>query len=577
MVFGGDVIGRAKIIVESQIDQSSLGKTGSKFGSVLKKTALVGVASFGLVAAAGIKASFAAEEAASVQNKLNNVLSNMGKTGAVDAVNELASAQMKLTGVDDEVIKKGQTILGTFSNIAKTAGETGGAFERATKLSLDLAATGFSSVDGAAKMLGKALQDPTKGVTALGRAGVTFSEVQKEQIKNFIKTGQVAKAQDLILKEVEKQVGGTAAAGAKSSDKLKTAFGELEESFGGLLISLFDTGGKEDGITKLTDAIYDLADGIDRFKESEGLKNFKELIATLSDTGWVENQNKNNKQALQMLDDTLAFLNNQKPTKGGVMVEDFNPQKGWDQILVAFDTFQTTIRTKFANLVTDVTAEGNNLRDSVVRSFSDAQTGARTQFGLLVDNATKKGQELRTQMSQKFEQVKTDITTKVNGWKTSAVSALKDLPGKMRTAGSQAIQGFLDGLSDFGEAAAGVGSRIAKAIRDAINSALPDSLSFGGGSVAGVSIPKVTINIPKLAKGTTNFAGGLALVGEKGPELVNLPRGAGVTNARDTAAMLAGGRNVSIVQNNFGAMSGGDRNQELLWLFRYAPIYGQAG
>jgi predicted PurR-regulated permease PerM len=46
----------------------------------------------------------------------------------------------------------------------------------------------------------------------------------------------------------------------------------------------------------------------------------------------------------------------------------------------------------------------------------------------------------------------------------------------------------------------------------------------------GVSIPL----IPHLASGIENFVGGLALVGEKGPELVNLPRGASVLNAFGT-------------------------------------------
>ena len=34
-------------------------------------------------------------------------------------------------------------------------------------------------------MLGKALNDPVKGITALGRAGVTFTDEQKKQIKQW--------------------------------------------------------------------------------------------------------------------------------------------------------------------------------------------------------------------------------------------------------------------------------------------------------------------------------------------------------------------------------------------------------
>ena len=58
---------------------------------------------------------------------------------------------------------------------------------------------------------------------------------------------------------------------------------------------------------------------------------------------------------------------------------------------------------------------------------------------------------------------------------------------------------------------------------------LPDFL--GGG---GINIPK----IPTLWKGSNYTMGGLTLVGEQGPELVNMPRGASVTPAHKTEQML---------------------------------------
>jgi len=66
----------------------------------------------------------------------------------------------------------------------------------------------------------------------------------------------------------------------------------------------------------------------------------------------------------------------------------------------------------------------------------------------------------------------------------------------------------------------------------------------------GWGIPDITIDpdlsfIPRLAKGTRNFGGGPALVGEQGPELVWLPRGTAVTPAAQTAAALGGGVTVN--------------------------------
>lgn len=275
-----DVIGRAKVVVESDVDQASVANSGKSIGSSLKTGALLGVAALGTIAAAGIKAGKAAEEAAAQSRKLGQVLDNMGQGNAQAGVEAYADQLSRVTGIDDEVIKGGQTILATFSEVASSAGTMGGTFERATQLSVDLAAAGFGSVDSAAKMLGKALQDPEKGITALSRAGVTFTAQQKEQIQNFIETGDVAAAQNLILAEVEKQVGKTAEAGATGSERLKTAFGEAEESLGFLLADLFDTGKDKSVVDLAADAVFKFADQVEKFQKSKDWKALKSDIKT---------------------------------------------------------------------------------------------------------------------------------------------------------------------------------------------------------------------------------------------------------------------------------------------------------
>jgi hypothetical protein len=275
-----DVIGRAKVVVVSDVDQSSVNSSGQKVGAGLKAGAAVGVAALGSLAAAGVKAVVAFEEAESVQRKLTNTLGNMGQSGAVEELDRLSEALMRKTGVDDEVIKSGQTILATFSEVAASAGETGGAFERASVASLDLAATGFGSVDAASKSLGKALQDPEKGIAALSRAGVTFTQTQKDQIANFVETGRVAEAQNIILSEVEKQVGGNAEAARKASETLKSAIGEAQESLGGLIADLFETGEEKSIVDLAADATFKFSDAVQDFQGSKDWKAIKSDIRT---------------------------------------------------------------------------------------------------------------------------------------------------------------------------------------------------------------------------------------------------------------------------------------------------------
>ena len=64
---------------------------------------------------------------------------------------------------------------------------------------------------------------------------------------------------------------------------------------------------------------------------------------------------------------------------------------------------------------------------------------------------------------------------------------------------------------------------------------------MGGGESTVTSVNKT---IPQYANGTSNHPGGMALVGEQGPELVNLPRGSSVTNNTTTSKM--GGNSISV-------------------------------
>jgi len=262
----------------------------SKFGSgVSKSFAKIGKAAAigGAAAAAGAlalgKAAFSAAEAASTSNaRIEQVATSMGlfgdQVGAVsDRLINLANEQARLTGVNQNTIKESQALLLTFGNIAESADEVGGAFDRATQLTLDMAAAGFGSATDNAKQLGKALNDPIKGISALSRSGVTFTEQQKELIESLVETGDLLGAQDLILTEIENQVGGTALATANASDRIKVAFSQVTEQLGMALLPVFE---------KLTGFVLDtVVPGIQKLVdvfEEDGLLGVLKLVG-----GWI--------------------------------------------------------------------------------------------------------------------------------------------------------------------------------------------------------------------------------------------------------------------------------------------------
>lgn len=181
-----------------------------------------------------------AEEAEIAQRRLASVMSSMGYPQATARVSAYADELEKNLAIDGELIKATQTKLATFANLTKTVGEAGGAFDRATVAALDLAAAGFGSAETNAVQLGKALQDPIKGIGALARAGVTFTAQEKEKIKTLVESGQTLQAQDLILKAIETQVGGTAKASKSSFAAIQISLENAAESIGSVLLPVIN-------------------------------------------------------------------------------------------------------------------------------------------------------------------------------------------------------------------------------------------------------------------------------------------------------------------------------------------------
>lgn len=261
--------------------ESSGKKSGEQFGKGFGKSLGSGLkTAFGAVLAGGAVATFtkdlisAGEAEVASNKKLENVAKSMGifgdQTGAVTKRLEDLSAQQQLQlGIDDDTIKATQLKLLTFKNLAITAGQTGGMFDRATMAAQDLAAAGFGTAETNAVQLGKALQDPIKGITSLARSGVTFTEQEKKKIETLVKSGKMLDAQQMVMKAIETQVGGTAAAGVTGSMKMQQAFNQFKESLGLALLPTFN---------KLADfftqtLIPKLQDFFQRFKEGQTFLN----------------------------------------------------------------------------------------------------------------------------------------------------------------------------------------------------------------------------------------------------------------------------------------------------------------
>ncbi|MBW2675556.1 MAG: hypothetical protein JRD89_19455, partial [Deltaproteobacteria bacterium] len=179
-------------------------------GHALAYSAAAAAALYGVAKALGAASRMAKEyvalanvQEAAEQNLAAVIKATGGAAGYnLDQLKKMASGMQTVTTVGDEVILNGMAMLGTFKQIR------GEGFERATKAALDMAQVLGTDMKSSVVMIGKALNDPITNLSAMTRAGVQFTETQKDMIKTLWKAGDAAGAQNIILKELEGQMGG---------------------------------------------------------------------------------------------------------------------------------------------------------------------------------------------------------------------------------------------------------------------------------------------------------------------------------------------------------------------------------
>jgi hypothetical protein len=192
---------------------------GSSFAGIGKKVALAGaVAGLAALASAARTGWEELQETQKVAADTNAVIKSTGGVANVTAghVDDLAGAIMRKSGIDDEAIASGENLLLTFTNIRNEVGKGNDIFDQATKATVDYSVRFKKGMGESATVVGKALNDPIKGMSALSRVGVTFSSSQQKAIKAMQESGDLLGAQKIILAELQKETGGAADAYGKT-------------------------------------------------------------------------------------------------------------------------------------------------------------------------------------------------------------------------------------------------------------------------------------------------------------------------------------------------------------------------
>jgi phage-related minor tail protein len=218
-----------KILIEAKDNTAAVfSKLKSSLGG------LVGVAAG--VAVGAFTALFAksAEDAELLNVQMRKLEATIAATGGAAGLS--AEEISGLFDNDDNAaeLRDAAVQLLTFKSVGKDV------FETTLRLADDLADAGFGNLSSNAVQLGKALEDPVKGLSALSKSGVTFTDSQKELIAQLVQTGDSAKAQGIILDAVAGQVGGVADAVGSgltgANEQVDASLRQLREGLGAFFV-----------------------------------------------------------------------------------------------------------------------------------------------------------------------------------------------------------------------------------------------------------------------------------------------------------------------------------------------------
>ncbi|MDI3817848.1 phage tail length tape measure family protein [Pseudomonas aeruginosa] len=200
------------------------------------------------------------------QAQLEAVLRSTGESAGFsrEQLNEMASSMERTSTVSAGEINQAQTNLLAFTGIV------GEQFPRALQSAIDMAARTGTTVTSAAETIGRALDVPSKGLTALSKQGFRFTEEQKKAAEQLEATGRTAEAQGIILKALEESYGGAAAA---SRDTFGGALMALQNTIDGLLT------GSEGSLDGAKGAIDDLNRALSDPATAESVSKLVDLLA----------------------------------------------------------------------------------------------------------------------------------------------------------------------------------------------------------------------------------------------------------------------------------------------------------
>ena len=535
----------------------------------------IGIAGAALAMAAAARKGFQvlseSVELAGVQQiaerKLEQALRNTGDASeeSAEQLKKLASEVQNVSNFGDEAIITAQALLLSF---AEVGGAQGAALLTPRLADLQAGIQGLTGestdLNAVTQAVGRAL---TQGSGALSRYGISMTEAQKAAFN----TAEGMEKVRLLSEILDSNFKGLAAATANPFVQAENAIGDLKEALGSELRPELENTARQftafiqddrtvEFAENVGNALVEFGQGVIRFFQfsipiamgrlksatagaAEGvLDAVGPVAAAIADpigfakaklkgtviTNPFQNLINSLGDVKERSDETVESLINQEIQQSAARIQAEMLAEANRDLAASIQQVNQAQGAGIGSAPSRPGIEVQQQEDIAIDSLAaipDVTDQSRESVALLIQEMLGLGDALDvvTEKTEENEEAGKGATKAFRGYTAGSIQNMQDL--------GRAVEGFMQQFiqAKFNEAIAG------SAAKEFSTKGLFGAITAG---IAAGAVKAFFSQLPGFADGVTGFGGGMALVGERGPELVTLGQGSNVITNENTNKML---------------------------------------
>lgn len=229
------------------------------------------------------------------------------------------------------------------------------------------------------------------------------------------------------------------------------------------------------------------------------------------------------------------------------------------------------IKTKWQVMKTDISEKAKEIKEDVKKKWDDIKKDSSQKWQDIKTDTAKKWKDMKTDTSKKVSDIKKKVSTKWGEIKTDTSTKWKDIKKEINSKAGDIKKKIVDSITDSESEwvkKAGSMLRTTRTKFSSMKTKVSDAFDKVVKSIkSGIdkikewnrtTVKEKVFSIVEKVKsvftgggkeknysGTSFFQGGLTMVGELGPELVQLPHGSKIYNDNVTKRMLSGDKGIT--------------------------------